>query len=520
MRKILGLVLVLAMVGMLVAGCSTTTPEIKTIVSQPKGLTIRGTVYGRNQGDLEGDPLSGVVLFLSGDSASRTTATNSKGEYVFSGVPATGTGANGFNIVATKEGYQRAIRRDIDFGEDTTPPNNSVTTIDIYLNNRPVVNSITPAPGVTIEVSSNFVVAFNEAMDISSVRPSLTAQGVRTYAIGDTSTINTSWSSDHKTLTITPTGNLLPNTNYGLAVDPLDTARDASGNDLDTYPEYSGGLVDTVYNATQERYYHRTASGGFPGAPTGLHLTVSGGGGVVLPANLDYIAIIGGEALLNWHAPTSGGPISGYRVYVSNSSTGPWHLADTIAGNSAAIAVDDVNISIHGDGDFDPVSKGNAAFINYKVYFRVVAYNADGESSAAAAEAQDATGPQLDATAFSGRSLGAGFLGTTLFNAYYLVALTAGTDTKIAYIAFNEPVDPSSITATNFTHSAGTVNSATLLTSYREPLASWTGDVYSIVKIVSSTVFANGHTITAGTGVKDLAGNAVVAGPSASVTIP
>ena len=91
-------------------------------------------------------------------------------------------------------------------------------------------------------------------------------------------------------------------------------------------------------------------------------------------------------------------------------------------------------------------------------------------------------------------------------------------DTKIAYIAFIEPVDPATIIAGNFTHSAGTVTDATLLTSSGDNLgAFWLSFERSIVKITSDTDFAALDTITVGSGVKDLAGNPTEAGEIATV---
>jgi hypothetical protein len=99
--------------------------------------------------------------------------------------------------------------------------------------------------------------------------------------------------------------------------------------------------------------------------------------------------------------------------------------------------------------------------------------------------------------------------------------LTAGTDTTLIYIAFDEPVDASTITAGNFTISGGlTITGAELLTSSSadlDPGAVWTGSVYSIVKLTASAAVST-NTITIGTGVKDLAGNAIPAGTT--VTIP
>ncbi|KPJ68739.1 hypothetical protein AMJ44_05535, partial [candidate division WOR-1 bacterium DG_54_3] len=134
-------------------------------------------------------------------------------------------------------------------------------------------------------------------------------------------------------------------------------------------------------------------------------------------------------------------------------------------------------------------------------------------------------GPQLNTAAYSGRTLG-GRAAEVLNNNYYLPALTAGTDTKIAYIAFNQPVDPSTILATVFQHTdvgdvtKGLVTNATLLTSSSSNLSGiWPGNLFSIVKITSDTDFALTDKIKVSTAVKDLAGNPVVSGTGDEVSI-
>jgi hypothetical protein len=208
-RFLLALIAVglIGLTGLMVAGCGQSVPQVSTTSSQPKGLTIRGTVYGYNLSWNRDLPLAGVILFLSGDKVNKTTTTNAAGEYSFTDLPSNnvGSGSSGYNIVATKEGYQRHIVTGLTFGSDSTAPvpDNSVLTQDIAMMNNPIVMNISPYPGATIEAGVNTIaIQFNEAMDASSVRPLLRSWGLRTFAIADTQTFTTTWSADSKTLYI------------------------------------------------------------------------------------------------------------------------------------------------------------------------------------------------------------------------------------------------------------------------------------------------------------------------------
>ncbi|MGB9613618.1 MAG: Ig-like domain-containing protein, partial [Candidatus Margulisiibacteriota bacterium] len=366
----------------------------------------------------------------------------------------------------------------------------------------------------------------NEAMDASTIIPSLSPAGIRTFASGDTIPLATTL-VDGKTLIITPEATLVPNQRYTLSIDPNTTARDTAGYPLSTLGE----------QAQKSSQSYRVTTGGLPGTPEGVTLSYYdpfGGVTRILTSDaatgIDFTHINNlwsGFLRLYWNPPSDGGPVTGYRVYaaIDSDSASNYVLLGETTNNYWSFPSKGsgglVN-ALFGTENIDPVATKNYPLINKAVYFKVVAYNGDGEGSAASTSGlKELVGPKLDTKAFSGRT-GGGFTAAVQNNNYYLAGLKAGTDTKIAYIAFNEPVDPSTITAGNFTHSAGTVTGATLLTSSSSNLSSgvWSGDVFSIVKIISDTDFAAGHTITVRTGVKDLAGNPVVTGTGDSVTIP
>jgi len=550
MKKILALVIGISLVaalGIVLSGCGQQTPSISTSSNQPKGLTIRGTVFGTTYfwdtsysayEILRGTSLAGVVLTLSGNSVNKTTTTDSKGEYVFTDLPQNAGGVSqsnttGYTIVATKEGYQRMMAPTAISSSSGPLPDNSEVTLDIDMKDQPVVLSMSPSPGTTVEAGPlSVTVQFNEAMDPTSVRPSITASGLRTFAVGDILSLTTSWSNNNKTLVIT-SGSLLPNQTYYLQLDPGSTAKDASGNILDSlqgpyyYDTGSGGISWQIYNGLiyasgwipDPNKYYRTASGGVLGAPSNISVTLNN----LLPADADFSDVItgGNNVRLHWDTPTSG-QITGYRAYVSLSSSGPWNLFDTITdgSNQSDKTISSVNTSIFGTDSVDPVCYNKWAFENNKIYFRVVAFNGEGESSAATAEAREGKGPQIDNKAYSGRSGGGGFAAQLLNNYYYLPALTDGTDTKVAYIAFYEPINALTVTATNFAYSAGTITKAALLTSSSGNLtASWGTNVYSVVKLTSDTAFSASDLITVEAGVKDLAGNPVVTGTGDTATI-
>ena len=504
MKKVLVLLTAICLVGVigaLISGCGQQTPSINTVNSQPKGLSIKGTIYTTTLSGTVGGPISGAVVTLSGDRANYTAVTNSQGEYVFSGIP-DGT----YVVVATAEGHQRLSTTTVTIKPSSdVPADNTITVGDIQLSSQPVILSYSPAPNSVITQSPTFVVTFNEAMDTSTVIPAMAAAGVRTFALsGSTVPLSTSWSSDSKTLTITPEAALISNESYTLSVSSV-AMRDASGYSIDTTGEQA--------LATSQTY--RVATGGVPGDPSNLTVIVNNKPFTTVEGTgADYLDVYTSANWIDLYCdpPSSGGLVTGYKFYAAldTASAGNYVLIGSTTVNYLSLQISTLITALY-NSTVNPVSTMNYPFINKAVYFKVVAYNGDGESAAASSGAvKEVVGPQVDLTAFDGRAT-QGKAAELLNNNYYLAALTAGTDTKIAYIAFNQPVDAATIIPANFTLSGGaTVAAASLLTSSSTNLtASFTGNVYSIVKITSDTDFTGAETLTVGTGVKDLAGNPV-----------
>ncbi len=496
MRKLLSFVLIVGLVAM-VAGCAQ-TPEVKSSTAKPADMTIRGTVYGVNQAGVQGNPLDGVVLILSGQSVSRNTVTDANGEYSFTGLP-----EGRYIVVATKEGYQRNVGTTITLGQVALVPTSDKTEVvnNINMANQPVVLSISPEPGATVEASAlTITVVFNEAMDPASVRPALTCQGIRAFAIADTQNLTTSWSSDNKTLTIT-TGALLLNQTYRLAVTPGNIAEDTEGNLIDNTggTTNAGGLSQTIYNnsASSSSLDYRTASGGAPGTPTGLLLSVNG----KARGNIDYNDVILGteQVNLSWLAPSSG-QISGYRVYVSTGSSGPWSLLGSATGNAFGSTVSVVNTRLYG-GSYDPTCIKHMAFVTDTVYFRAVAWNPEGESTGVATSERDAVEPGVFAVARQNPSnvtaLSVAGIDASLTDYSAAANLDMG-----CYITFTEPMDVSTLTdATKYTPTVGSVTSATVV---------FNSGGSTVVELVFSVANPPANTVTvSGSGPADLSGNTV-----------
>lgn len=581
MKKLIALFLGLALIAsfaFVISGCgSNSNPQvtINSPTAQPGGLTIRGTVYQGNLGGIgsiinlllgtnvpttiKGAPLAGVTLYLSGNSQTWTATTDANGEYSFTGLPQTaqqpsellGKGP-GYTIVANKDGFQRKIVENIQLSGSSALPDNSEITVDLTMCDNPVVLSVSPAGGTTIESGTvDFTVNFDEAMDTASVNPVIVAAGLRTYAAGDNQSVTRTWSNGDKTLTVTAS-NLLPNQFYQLVVDPIDAngrnmAKDKAGNLLDPLAiasedildldKGSGGLTVWVYNSTTNpggpvgspdmAHTYRTAAGGVPGAPGDVQVTLGG----KQPVNANYSDVHAGTppdgAVGVYWSPASG-QITGYRIYVAPSMSGPWQLAtfEVVGATSWTGLVSDINQALFGvslpssplSPNVDPVYWNKWAFENNKVYFRVVAFNGEGESDAATADAQEGIGPQLNTTVQEAPYTA----GAPLVNNYWVpnLASTATDKTKV-YIAFNEPIDPSSVAATNFTIPGVVVNNVTVMARSSADLGFFGGSDLSLLLVETDTDLTVGgpRTLTV-TGVKDLAGNAVVTGTGDSVVIP
>lgn len=576
-RALIGACLVIV-VGLTMWGCGSSSNPNLTVIQPtpvPANLTIRGTVYANNQGmatipivgipispEYKGQPLAGATVYLSGSGATRTAVSDANGEYKITGVPQTAQqsssllgGSGGYTIIASKEGYQRRMVDNIQLSGSTPLPDNSEVTIDIGLSPKPVIMSLTPSVGTTIEAGpATFTVTFNEPMDPSSVRPSLTCQGLRSAAAGDTQSLSTAWSDGNRTLTISAP-NLLPNQTYRLEVDPRATAKDADGNQLDwlilsmddfsniiDLDKGSGGVTCWVFNAgidlvlgapipsppagvpipiTDPSKFYRTVAGGVPGAPGDVQVSL--GNPPKQPANASYSDVfpnVGSpppfQVDVYWAPPTSG-QISGYRVYVSLSSTGPWTQLLTTGGSTIPLpmttpyfigTVGDVSLALFGTTNLDPVSIGKWPFVNNKVYFKVVAFNGDGESPAAAADAQIGKGPSLHSVADdnTGGGYWSPYNDKILLNGYQLLK---PLNNQTFYVSFDEPVDIAyaQIAGSYIITGPGTVHvvTATVMTTSSSVLSG--ADGCTIVKIVTDNpVIGLGYSVNS-SGVKDLAGN-------------
>lgn len=495
-------------IGILAVGCGTSAPQIQTSSQAPTGLSIRGTVYANTNvaNASQSTPLAGAVLSLSGDTANRTTTTNANGEYVFGDLTANNTGfGQGYTIVATKEGYQRQIITSLNFGSGILSPvqDGSVLTQDFNLIDNPVVLSISPAPRTIVTAAqTTFTVAFNEAMDQSSVKPSFTCTGIRASAVGDTQTLTATWSADSKVMYLTTNGASFANVTYQLQVNPgASRAADLAGNLLDplTAAGNSGGLAAVVYNAAN----YLTAANGAPDAPTGLLVTVND------KTTIDFSdAIVGGDNVqLSWI--NSSGLVSGYRVYVAKSASGPWAKLGADSPNTfAGPTITNVNDALYIAGSWNIDASRNLAFVTDSIYFKVVAFNGDGEGTAAVSSAlRDSVKPRVFTAGvvrpcYRNPVTPALFINTP--GALTDYSLAGATQNMGCYIRFNEPMDISALKNTAKyipTTGAGTVASATVVSNV--------GGV-AVVQLIFTAGNPNppGNTITVATDTqKDLSGN-------------
>lgn len=502
MKKLLALLtgLMIAVgLGLGVTGCGQSTPSISTSNSQPNGLAIKGTIYSLTLADTRGGPLPGAVVAMSGKSTTEVTVTNARGEYLFFGVP-----DGDYILIVTAEGYQRRSTNWVYMKDDyVVPADNTISAKDIELYSDPIILSFTPQPNSVISQTPTFIISFNEAMDQSTVLPTLVPSGVRTYALsGNSVSLLTSW-VDAKTLVITPEAALIANNVYTLNVDPNTKATDLAGFALDNAGEQALELSQTF----------RVSSGGVPTAPTDLLVTV---GTKVLTndavVGVDYADVSGGTVGIYWKAST--GAVTGYKVYAANSASGNYHLISTATSttNYVDVTMADILTALYGATTINPVSTGNYPMINMSLYIKVVAYNGDGESAVGAVSARELVGPRLSATSYKSVNW------TTDAVLENNVVLPAITDTHVAYIAFREPVDRTSAgTASNYTIAGGVITDATVMTVASSGLTTFAANAYTIVKLTSD-VTVTGKLITAGAGVVDLSGNPVMTGVSDTVT--
>ncbi|KPJ68740.1 hypothetical protein AMJ44_05540 [candidate division WOR-1 bacterium DG_54_3] len=543
----------IGIVGIVVAGCGEQTPGVKIETASPQNLVCKGIVYGNyymRQGSSYGShvigSVAGAMVTLVGSYETKSAVTNADGEYVFEKVK-----YGNYVIEVTKEGYQRGegyleIGEMLMYGsanassvKASNVPDGAIFTVDLDMGINPVMRSVSPLPNSTIETDAVFTITFNKPIDTATVRPSFVSAGVRTFAAGDTVGVTTAWSDNDTVLTITPTSSLLPNEVYMLylGLNEFADVKDKDGYKLASSTSTSYGIPvqedgNVIENNDYFTYY--TASGGAPGAPSYVMVAVNSKPFVSDAATgADYIDVYTSGNSINLYCdpPSSGGPITGYKFYaaIDAASATNYVLLSSTPNNYYTGTVAQLITALYGSGStVDPISTQNYPFINKAVYFKAVTYNGEGESTqeATTGAKKELVGPQLNTAAYSGRA-GGGRSAEILNNNYHLPALIDTTHARIAYIAFNQPIDPNTISASYFSHTdsldevKGTVTDATHLTSSSSNLSGvWPGNLFSIVQITTDTDFVVNDKIKVITNVKDLAGNPVVSGTGDEVSIP
>jgi len=513
MKKLMALALgicLIAGLGIVMSGCGQQTPTINTSNPQPNGLKIKGVVRGTTLNGTVGNPITGAVVVLSGDSQNKSSVTNAYGEYSIEGIP-----DGSYILIVTAEGFTRSSTTAVVIKPSSyIPADNTITVADIQLSHNPIVLSYSPTPNSVISNLPTFVVTFNEPMDTSTVVPSLTPNGIRTYSTtSSTIPLTVTWDTAGKVMTAVPQANLVTNEVYILNVDPMTSAKDTLGYGISNGKEQSQSLTQSF----------RVTTGGAPGAPSNITVVVNNKlvssdatDGSTGYANFVDIININNYVGLNW-TPSSG-TVTGYRVYVADSATGNYVLWKSVAAaNYCSGTIGSIISALYGNSAWlDPLGTANYPMINKTLYFKVIAYNGDGESNAATASVKELAGPVPNANVQEST-----YAGGTLNNSYYLPKLTASADDKkCVYIAFNEPIDASSLSAGNFTITAGggSIVSVALMTNSSTDLGLLSGDDYAIVKVTTDTDLTAGGPRTLNiNGVKDLAGNTMFTGRTVSL---
>ncbi|MBU1616487.1 MAG: Ig-like domain-containing protein [Candidatus Margulisbacteria bacterium] len=530
-KKIFSLFLLLLM-GVVISSCGQTNPTITTTESTPQNLVIKGTVYEKEwiydsgyYSSVRKGPVAGVTVVLSGSYETQTSVTGANGEYVFEKVK-----PGYYYIISTKDGYQPA--RDevgtFTFGFAVGVLDNSFYTQDIELSPYPVIKSLTPSKDSTIETSASFTLVFNKAMDTSTVRPKITATGPRFFAAGDTVNMSAAWSTDQTTLTLTPNSPLLPNQTYRLylAGEPSQSfadVKDAAGHSLAIAYSSSGyGVpVETPQECVVEEslyFTYRTASGATPSAPTNLALTIgTGAGGKMITSSptsgADYNEIYAATNInLTWTPST--GNITGYRVYLSDNPTNNFRLAQVgsayyVTANYATLTMTNVLNTLYGTTLIDPFGTPTYPMVNQPLYVKVVAFNGESESVSAECNARDQVGPRFDPTYKK-----YGYAGAVVNNGSYLPAIDTANK-KVVYLGVMEPLDASTVTAGNFSITAGggtSIVSVAIMANSSVKLTTFGGTVYCVLRVETTTDMDATTKIKMGSAVLDLSGNAPYVG--------
>lgn len=477
----------------LIAGCGQTSPTLNLSNNQPNGLKIKGVVREYNLNGRVGGGIAGAVVVLEGDSTTKTVVTNSAGEYLIEGIP-DGT----YNVLVTAEGYIGNQNAGVAFKSSMcVPADNTIVTSDIVLNANPIVFSYSPTPNSVVASNQAFTVTFSKPMDTSTVTFDLTPTGLRSYFVPPVPTGRTtvSWDSTGRVATVTPTTNMAMNTVYRLTV--ATGAKDLKGYQI---LDYSSGS----YRSLTLTPTYRIASGGVPGAPSGVVVTVNG---MTIEA-ADYQSEFSNPSStmsINWQsAPLEN--ITGYRIYASKDGAN-YAILDVRTTNYGAFTVQAVISALYGAGTaLNPSRPVNYPFENFPVYFKVVAYNGDGEGAGTVVSVQDKVGPKIIGGGY--KDSFAPFIDS---NNYYQSAIASDE----CLLVTTPSLDESTLLPANFritdNGSAVTISDVKYLADY------FSGTYLSLIKIKSTSMLnTSGHAFVAtiGTGVKDVAGNPVVVGTS------
>ena len=505
------------LIAIMIYGCGQTT-QVTSSTATPRGLSIRGTVYNINLPNFTiGDVIADAYVSLDGAGADVSTSsvdftyatrTDANGEYCFVDIP-DGT----YSITVTIEGYlywnpQTTVT--IKPNSSGVPADETITTADISFYKLAFIREYSPADGSIISNDQTFTVTFNAPMDPATVRFNLVPTGVRTSAIpGDTCEMDLTWASDYRSVSISPRGDLISNEAYELRIDHTAWSSnpfypmDASGGRF-IGGENVGGGADGICNSWAD---YNVVAGGLPGAPS--NLTISYNNGAINTTEVDANDIwnnmsSGNKIFLCWDSPTSGGPISGYNVYIANGDKSYIKLnALLITENKYTTNMDSIDTAF-GWGSSqrpDPVCMGGYPFINNPCKIKVVALNGDGESIAGTTlEAKDSIQP----TTTGQKSANSGYTGGFLPSGRWLPGIS-NTEVGIAYIWISEPLDTATVSG-NFT-----ITGVTLTATIYDQGFPASGD-FSVIKLDAGSTDIRTKTVNISSAVKDLAGNPFAAG--------
>jgi len=517
-RTLLGFGILMIGIFILV-GCGQQTPQVNTTFAAPGNLVIKGIIYARSYQRSDdtatsysshtGAPIAGATVTLDGSYETKTTTTNANGEYVFENMR-----YGYYRMTVKKDGYQAEYD-----GISTANISGSIVTMDEFMNVHPIIRTLAPAPSSSIEASAVFVVTFNKAMDTSTVKPVLLPAGLRTFAAGDSVGLTCTWTSNDTVCTITPRSALLPNLNYRLyltnTTGVFEDVKDKDGHVLAVRIGTSNGVLveedGNIIEDVNQYFMFKTNSGSLPGDPS--NLTLSYAVGTTTEASYNRVFNTTGLAL-GWATPATGGPITGYNVYVAYGASGDYSKMNVnpISTNFYIMTTDgsgnDIIEVLYGAGATrDPVCSGGYPFLNDVCRFKVVALNGEGESATGATiSGRDTLGPGVS-TDHGASSTAWPIPGGLLSNGQSLPALTSGSD---VYLFFTEPIS-AVVDATKVRIGTATGSSASITNNNSTP---YTGGIWgtvntrSIVKVTMSAgvVATNRITVEAGA-VSDLSGN-------------